>query len=151
MGVEIGPLVMRRSVWIDAPPERVWEEMESFERMKAWFGTGHDLVHYEPKEGGWVETDAGTHPNGERLVFAGRMLAFEPPRELTFESDWLDHGWPAPALITIRLTPVDSGTLVELLHHGFERFGATGPDEHRGFEGGWTMRQLDALHSIVTG
>jgi hypothetical protein len=55
----------------------------------------------------------------------------------------------APPLITIRRTPVDEGTLVELFHHGFEALGADAPDNHRGFEGGWTMRQLEALRELV--
>ena len=33
MGAEIGTLSVRRSILIDAEPERVWKEFESFERM----------------------------------------------------------------------------------------------------------------------
>lgn len=51
--------------------------------------------------------------------------------------------------VTIRLTPLDAGTLVELFHHGFEVLGADAAENHRGFEGGWTMRQLDALHELL--
>ena len=47
--------------------------------------------------------------------------------------------------MTIRLSPVDGGTLVELFHHGFEALGDDAAENHRGFEGGWTMRQLEAL------
>ena len=47
MATEIGPLAVRRSIWIDAPPERVWHEFEDFERMRRWFGTGHTLIRYE--------------------------------------------------------------------------------------------------------
>ena len=59
MGTEIGPLAVRRSIWIDASPARVWEEFEELERMRRWFGTGHTLVRYEPRVGAEVETDAG--------------------------------------------------------------------------------------------
>ena len=148
MGTEIGPLAVRRSIWINATPERVWKELESFERMKLWFGTGHTLVKYEPRVGGMVETDAG-ELEGEALRFGGQVTVFDPPRELTFENDWFGHGWPAPSLFTIRLTPVLGGTLVELFHHGFERLGADAADNHRGFEGGWTIRQLEALRQLV--
>jgi hypothetical protein len=55
----------------------------------------------------------------------------------------------APPLITIRRTPVDEGALVELFHHGFEALGADSSDNHRGFEGRWTMRQLGALRELV--
>ncbi|MDO8614634.1 MAG: SRPBCC domain-containing protein [Dehalococcoidia bacterium] len=149
MGTEIGRLAVRRSILIDAPPERVWKEFESFERMRAWFGTGHKLTKYEPRAGALVETDAGHHGDGERLLFAGRVTVFEPPRELTFESDWIGHGWVAPPLITLRLTPALGGTLVELFHHAIERTGTRAAEEHRGFEGGWTNRQLEALRQLA--
>jgi uncharacterized protein YndB with AHSA1/START domain len=148
MPTEIGPLAVRRSVWIDATPERVWQEFESLERMRRWFGTGHTLVRFEPVVGAEVETDAGEF-EGEPLRFVGRVLVVEPGRELTFEQDWIGRGWKAPPLITLRLTLLDGGTLVELFHHGFEVLGADAADNHRGFEEGWTMRQLDALHAIV--
>ena len=77
------------------------------------------------------------------------MLVVDPARELTFEQDWVGHGWKAPPLITIRLTPLDGGTLVELFHHGFEALGPDAAENHRGFEGGWTMRQLEALRELV--
>ena len=54
-----------------------------------------------------------------------------------------------PALLTIRLTPHVDGTLVELFHHGFERLGGDAAEHQRGFEGGWTTRQLEALRQIV--
>ncbi len=37
----------------------------------------------------------------------------------------------------------------ELFHHGFEALGADAADNHRGFEGGWTMPQLEALRELV--
>ena len=82
MGVTIGPLAMRRSIWINASPERVWEEFTTFERMKAWFGTGHTLTAYEPRLGGYVETDAGeSAEHGERLLFDGKITVwFRPGR-----------------------------------------------------------------------
>jgi uncharacterized protein YndB with AHSA1/START domain len=148
MATEIGPLNVRRSIWIDATPNRVWQEFETLDRMRRWFGTGHELVRYEPAVGAEVETDAGEH-DGEQLRFVGRVLVADPPHELTFEQDWIGHGWPAPPRITLRLTPLGGGTLVELFHHGFEVLGADAAENHRGFEGGWTMRQLDALHDVV--
>jgi len=147
MATQIGDLHVRRATWIDAKPERVWEEFESLESMRAWYGTGHTLVAFAPEVGATVETDAG----GGDLRFSGKVLVYDPPRELTFEQDWIGHGWPVPALITIRLTPSADGTLVELFHHGFERFGDSAAENHRGFEGGWTNRQVEALRERVEG
>jgi uncharacterized protein YndB with AHSA1/START domain len=147
MGAEPGVLVVRRNIWIDAQPERAGEEFESFEAMKSWFGTGHTLVQYEPHVGGWSRPTRAT--SGEALLFAGRVTVFDPPRELTFEQDWIGHGWPVPMLITFRLTPALDGTLVEVLHHRFERLGADAAENHRGFEAGWGMGQLEALLARV--
>ena len=150
MGTQIGPLAVRRSIWIDAKPERVWQEFESLERMQAWYGTGHKLTKYEPRVGGIVETDAGqSNEGGERLLFGGKIIVFDPPRELTFEDDWYGHGWTAPPLFTFRLTEAAGGTVVELFHHAFERTGASPSETLNGFEGGWTIRQLEALRQIV--
>jgi len=153
MTTEIGPLTVRRSVWINAPPERVWREFESFERMKAWFGTGHELTKYEPVLGGSVEMYAGPaseeHP--WELRFGGPILVFDPPRELTFENNWFGSDWVAPSLITFRLTLALEGTVVELFHHGLERIGSTAGEMLRGFEGGWTTRHLEELRQIVEG
>lgn len=152
MPTPIGTLAVRRSVLIGAPPERVWQEFTSFERMKAWFGIGHQLVVYEPRVGGLVETDATDHQpghTGTALVFRGRVTAFEPNREVTFEQDWIGHGWVAPALVTIRLTPALGGTLVELFHHTIERTGPNAAEEHLGFEGGWGTWHLEALKKLA--
>ena len=92
MGTDPGVLFVRRSIWIDAKPERVWEEFETLDAMREWFGTGHTLVQYEPRVGGWVETDPSA-VHGEQLRF--------------------------------------------------------GPENHRGFEAGWGMLQLEALLARV--
>lgn len=144
-----GLLTVRRCIHINASPARVWEEFETFERMRSWFGTGHALLHYEPKAGGWVELEVEVE--GEMLHFGGRITVFDPPRELTFEDDWLPplNGLPEQVLLTLRLTPALGGTIVELIQHGFERIGVRGTEVHRGHEGGWTIRQLEALRRIV--
>jgi uncharacterized protein YndB with AHSA1/START domain len=148
MPTEIGPLSVRRSIWIDATPERVWDEFGSLEKMRAWFGTGHKLLQYEPRKGGRVELDCADE--GEPpMRFGGKILVYDPPHELTFEDAWIPPIWDAPMLLTIRLTPHIGGTNVELFVHAFERLGPPGPDAHRGYEGGWTIRQLNELRQIV--
>ena len=152
-------LVVRRSIHIKADPARVWEEFESFECMSRWWGVmlgspeagsdkGQRLVKYEPRSGGSIEMEVLF--DGKPMRYGGRIVVFEPGRELTFESDWIpNRGWLKPTLITLKLTPVLGGTLVELMHYGFEGAGAV--DEHAGYEGGWAMTQLLALRKIVAG
>jgi uncharacterized protein YndB with AHSA1/START domain len=158
-GTVISILAVRRSIHIHAPPGRVWQEFTSFERMNRWWGfttgtpeagkgTGQRLVTYEPREGGRIEMEVIYQ--GAPIRYGGTIVAFTPNQELTFESDWIpNQGWLRPTLITIRLTAALGGTLVEILHHGFENTGENGSDEHAGYEGGWNMVQLNALRKLV--
>jgi uncharacterized protein YndB with AHSA1/START domain len=152
MPTPISPLAVRRSTWINASPERVWREFETFERMSAWFGTGHALTRYEPRVGGRVETDAGAHrgqQEGEGLRFGGAITVFDPPHEITWENDWIGHGWKQPSLMTLRLTAFRGGTIVELFHHRFEDTTDEPAGDLNGFEGGWDTHHLEALRGIV--
>lgn len=155
-------LVVRRSIHIGAAPERVWQEFTSFERMNAWWGAmtgdpvageskGQRLVAYEPRVGGHIEMQVSF--DGQPVSYGGTIVTFELARELTFENDWIpNQGWVAPTLLTIRLAPALGGTLVEVMHHGFERTGdaAAAAADHAGYEGGWGLTQLEALRELVT-
>jgi uncharacterized protein YndB with AHSA1/START domain len=141
-------LTIRRSIRIDATPERIWQEFADQERMARWWGTGHRLITYEPRVGGWVEMEVDVA--GVMRRFGGKILTFDAGRELTFEDQWLPPEAELPLLITLRLIPAAvGGTIVELIQHGFERNPATAAEEHRGHQAGWTSRQLEALRTIV--
>jgi uncharacterized protein YndB with AHSA1/START domain len=155
-------LSVRRSIFIKAPPERVWREFESREAMARWWGVlreppeigkpnGMELVSYEPRTGAMLEMRI---ENADGLWrFGGVITVFDPPRELTFENDWIEpsEGWLKPTYITLRLTAALDGTIVELYHHGFERTGGDAGATHAGYESGWGMLQLDTLRALVEG
>lgn len=148
MGITISLLHVRRSILIQAPPERVWQEFQSFERIAAWFGRGHELHKFEPKVGGQVELSVEI--DGERQYYGGPVLVYEREREVTLESNWRGaRAWPVPTFFTLRLTPLYDGTLVEIFHHGFERLGVDAADSLEGYEEGWGVNQLKALREIV--
>jgi uncharacterized protein YndB with AHSA1/START domain len=152
MGVSISHLNVRRSTFINAGPARVWKEFASEAALKAWFGQGHTLHTFETKAGGKVEMsvehDFGVGP--ERRHYGGRVIHWEPEREVSAEINWAPpHDWPVPMLWTIRLTPLYDGTLVEIIHHGFERLGRSAGAELEGYEEGWTNRHLKTLRGIV--
>jgi uncharacterized protein YndB with AHSA1/START domain len=147
---EISPFGIRRAAFLHASPERIWEEFTTYERMKAWYGTGHTLTQYEPRVGGVVETRVGDEP----AVIRGEVLVYEPGRELTFEQrwigpDWTGREWAAPTKVTILLTSTGDGTLVELFHHGYDLLGGDPAEYLAGFEDGWDTHHLDALAALV--
>jgi uncharacterized protein YndB with AHSA1/START domain len=149
MGVQISAFHVRRSSFVQAAPERVWEEFGSFARFAAWFGRGHQLEAYEPERGSQVLLSVEI--KGAKRCFGGPILVFEPARELTFSNNWESEGWPTPTLVTLRLTPLFDGCQVELFHHGFERLGNDGGAELQAYEAGWHTRHLEALKAIVEG
>ena len=63
---QIGKLAVRRSIEINATPERVWQEFASEERMAFWFSDkggvpmGNQHLTYEPRVGGIFQTE-GMH------------------------------------------------------------------------------------------
>jgi len=148
MGIRIGLLNVRRSILIQAPPGRVWQEFETFERVAAWFGRGHELHRFELALGSRVELSVAV--GDERRHYGGPVVVLDPEREVTFESNWdAPNDWPLPTFFTLRLTPVYAGTMVEILHHGFERLGVEAADALEGYEEGWDLKHLKALRAIV--
>ena len=158
MRPEDSVLRVRRSIHIKAPPMKVWENFTSFKLMESWWGfrigdpqagtsKGQWLDKYEPRVGGRIEM--AVNWDDARVVYGGDIGVFSPGAELSFESDWIpSRGWKAPTRMTVRLTPVLDGTLVEIFHYGFERTGGDVAAEHAGYEQGWGMTQLSALKRI---
>lgn len=150
MGIEIGPLHIRRSGYLAAPPARVWQELTSRERLAAWYGHGHTIERFEPVVGSTVRMSVQI--DGKTEHFGGTLVVYEPERELTYESNWEgEDAWIVPSYHTIRLTPVYSGTLVEIFHHGFERLGDDVGRELEDYEAGWSNHHLVRLRTIVEG
>jgi uncharacterized protein YndB with AHSA1/START domain len=149
MGLQISLLHVRRSIFIQASPARVWREFESFENISAWLNRGHEVHCLEPRVGGKV--DMSVEIDGERRHYGGAVVVYEAQRELSFDSNWepCDFTWPVPTFWTIRLTPLYDGTQVEIFHHGFERLGAAAADNLQGYEDGWDIKHLKALRAIV--
>jgi uncharacterized protein YndB with AHSA1/START domain len=149
MGTAIGSMYVRRSAFIRATPERVWEEFESFDRLRAWFGIGHTLHAYEAKLG--AEVELSVELDGIRQHYGGPILVFDPAHEVTFEINWHEQSraWSVPTIWTVRLTAAYDGTMVEIFHHGFERLGRVAGAELEGFEEGWDNKHLRALRAIV--
>ena len=148
MRLTIGSIHVRRSILCKAPPARVWQEFQTFERVSAWLNLGHELHGFEPRVGGDVKMSVEI--DGERRYYGGSVLVFDPEREVSFECQWEPpHDWPVPTFWTIRLTPNYDATLVEIFHHGFERMGADAADLLEGYESGWDTKHLRALRAIV--
>lgn len=154
MGLAIGALHVRRSIFIHAGPERVWEEFTTADRIAAWLDRGHTLHSIEPRLGGCAEMSVEI--GGERRRYGGPLIVYDRPHEMSLEITWREP-WDAvyasaiPSYWTFRLNLLYSGTLVELFHHGFELTGPDAADNLEGYEEGWDVKHLKALRGIVEG
>ncbi len=147
MGLEIGKLYVRRSIFIEASPARVWKEFESFDRLSLWLNLGHTLHEFDTEVGGNVKMSVNVE--GKDRFYGGTVLVFDPEREISFESQWQKpYDWPVPTLWTIQLTPLYDGTNVELFHHGFERLGLAAAGNLEAYEEGWDVKHLKALRVL---
>lgn len=151
------PLVMRRSIFIAATRERVWQEFESIEALRGWYAgktatVEQRILRYEPREGGWLEIECEwTHGTPGSCHLGGPIVVFEPGRELTQEhhSYRPTRAWEKPTTLTFRLSPALGGTVVEILEYGYEVAGEEAGSFHHEAEAGWTMDELIALRRIV--
>lgn len=133
-------------ITIKAPPEKVWEAFATPKALRQWF---EQILEFDPRVGGRI-VFSGLFHGEEPYHFGGTVTVFDPPRELSFEWDDLFQSWPAPTLLTIRLTPVAEGTHVRLSHHGWERLPDSMRDQmFRGFQGGWDGNTVRRLKEVV--
>ncbi|RVT87082.1 transcriptional regulator [Rhodobacteraceae bacterium CCMM004] len=97
---------VRRSLWIDAPPEVVHRQFTDPARIAAWAGCGADL---DPRPGGIYRLDMG-----RAGVFAGRFVTVTPGLIVQ------EVGVPgqAPSRIEIVLAAEAGGTRLTLTHSG---------------------------------
>lgn len=132
---------------IKAPPEKVWQFVGTEQGLKEWLGP----KEYKPKVGARVFFDV-QHEGHYHMD--GEVVIYDPPRELAFtwrETEVGGESWPAYTTVRITLEPISEGTLVTLLHEGFENLpAAIAQAQYEGYQRGWEMlHDLDVLAERV--
>jgi uncharacterized protein YndB with AHSA1/START domain len=99
----------RTSIDIDAPPELVFEFLVTDAGMTSWMGQWASL---DPVPGGQFAVDIAGYPA------RGTFLEVDPPRRVTVSwgfagSEALPSG---SSTVSFELTPISTGTRVEVLH-----------------------------------
>ena len=134
-------LAIRRSIHVDAMPERAfdvftrgianWWPLETHS-VGAMRGAPPQELHLELREGGrFYERTDGAETSW------GRVLAFDPPKRIVIE--WNVNAANPATEIEVTFTPEDGGTRVEVVHSGWECY--ADPTETRASydsEKGWT-------------
>ena len=150
MALVIGPLYVRRALYIEEQPTRIWQKFEARSALNLWYGKGQSIDAFVQGADGYVELSVDI--DNVRARFGGPTVCWQPASEWSYQNNWLDENcpwaWPLPTFTTFRLTALYSGTLVELLHHGFERLGADAGEQLQAYENGWDARHLSALRKV---
>ncbi len=106
------PVTVERSLWIAAPPERVWRAITDAKEIEAWFSPGSPWEISELAEGGTVVW----HADGEDAVHVIQLV--EPPRRFAYRYE------PAPPetplTTTYTLDDENGGTRVTVRETGYE-------------------------------
>jgi uncharacterized protein YndB with AHSA1/START domain len=130
---EIVPV--RKTVRVGRPPE------EAFRIYTEGIATWWPLETHSPSQKS--ETVVMEQREGGRLyertvdgdeVDWGEILVWEPPHRLV-------HSWhlggSATTEVELRFTPQGDGTLVELVHRGWERYGDKAAERRASYDSGW--------------
>jgi uncharacterized protein YndB with AHSA1/START domain len=123
---------------VDCSPEHAFEVWAR--RTSLWWPSGHSVsadpeltVTFEPRAGGRIfeRTAAGEEHDW------GEVVAWEPPRRLAYL--WHLRFDRADATdVDITFTPEGAITRVRIVHSGWERLGAAGPQRRERNERGWS-------------
>ena len=142
------PLIVKLEIHIEATPEKIWQVFSTTQGMQNWL----NMQGYEPRIGGEYRMHV-TDQDGI-FDFFGEVVTFDPPKVLAFTWTEQEQGkepWPTHTLVTIQLTPTNTGTQVSLVHSGFDKLPADiSAGEHEGHIEGWKRsRALIELKQIV--
>ena len=103
---------IERDVFIEAPPETVFEYLTDAGKMMRWMGVD---VALDPKPNGIFMCNV----DGENVA-RGNFVEVSPPERVVFTWGW-DGGEslpPGKSTIEITLEPKDRGTMLRMVHSG---------------------------------
>ena len=128
-----------KEIYIEAPPQIVFEFLTDPVKMVRWMGIRAELV---PAPGGLYFLD----PNGHDVI-RGSYLEVVPHSRIVFTWGWEESGHSVPAgstIVELSLEPEGKGTRLRLTHREL-------PPEARGkHEIGWT-HYLGRLKTVSEG
>jgi uncharacterized protein YndB with AHSA1/START domain len=134
-----------RSIEIQAVPGRVWRWFATQEGLRRWISSN---LQIDLRVGGGYRF---LGPDDQTWV-SGTVLELVPEKKLILS--WLEEGsgWVHPARLVLTLAPTAAGTLVTLIHDGFENIGRPDwPETQQDYERGADQhRILDRLADLVS-
>jgi len=117
---------LRKSIWIDTPPEVVFSYFTDAAKVERWSGRRAEI---EAVPGGVYRLDMGVSG-----VVEGRFLRVEPGRALAWEVFAPEGVDAPPSVIEVTITPEAGGSRVVIVQTGltppFDAMASRGWDHH---------------------
>ena len=108
---------LTKTIYIKAPPERVWTYLVEPDKLARWFHEGDRKL-----EAGQDYALLSEHEDKEdRRLCWGRVLVSEPPKRLVYTFTHASMNGQE-SQVEWRLVPAFGGTQVTLIHSGFEDY-----------------------------
>lgn len=129
--------VIERSIWIDAPRERVWKAVSDPAQITAWFSPGIPIS--------FKDDTVFIHMEGQEIAVA-QVVTNDPPRELTTRS------LPDMALTTTYLLEEENGgTRFRVIEKGFEALSPEARQARLDQDAPTWERALENLQAFIKG
>lgn len=144
---------IRATVIVAVPPARAWEVFTG--EMQAWWpssthsvaageGSSPDAIVVEPYVGGEIYELIGP----VRRSWA-RIHTWEPPRRLGYS--WHVNPKNPATDVAVTFVAVDEGTRVEVVHGGWEAYGALRDEQRTSYRDGWPTVLADFAQAFSNG
>jgi uncharacterized protein YndB with AHSA1/START domain len=122
------------TVWIDAPPERVFHALTSDEVTQWWGGAAYRISRWSAT----LETDGawraeGVRKDGSEFILSGVFTAVEPPHRLAMTWECIGTHLPSTT-VQYRLEAFRGGTKLKVNQSGFCRGTSAFPGNTVGWE-----------------
>ena len=121
-----------KTVFLKAPREHVWKFLTEADKLALWFHRGENDL----EEGGGYRINTNSHgQEGEKMI-DGKVLEMDPPNKLvhTFTHDWLKG---VETVCTWTLVSAEGGTVLTLVHTGWEKVEEGAFDMAANHDSGW--------------
>lgn len=109
----IEPIIVERSIWINAPRERVWHAVTESEQINQWWGGDYWEITA-------LQVGATVKFGDPNDLMVATITIVDPPREFSLQWPPQPQYHSIPMFTTFRLEEEKGGTRVTVTETGFE-------------------------------
>jgi len=135
---------IEKSIFLKASPQRVWDHLTQPDLLARWFHPSDVELQAD------VAYALLSNSGDGKTVCWGNVLEAEPPKRLVYS---FTHNWLDGHLTRVEwtLSPVAEGTMLKLIHDGFEGAKVDVFDSLCGHDAGWDEHFVKLREAVKEG